>query len=45
MKPLTASSAAPAVKTEAKEEAEKPAEKPAIAITNLPPRPMMGIDS
>ena len=40
MKPLTASSAAPAVKAEAKEEAEKPAEKPAIDFSKVEIEPL-----
>ena len=40
MKPLTASSAAPAVKAEAKEEAEKPAEKPVIDFSKVEIEPL-----
>ena len=40
MKPLTASSAAPAVKAEAKEEAEKPAEKPTIDFSKVEIEPL-----
>ena len=40
MKPLTASSAAPAVKTEAKEEAEKSAEKPVIDFSKVEIEPL-----